>query len=472
MSSRKEIFSYQIYVETKMTKLNSLKTFTSDTKGNMAVIFAIALMMIMAALGVAVDYGMAQRAKVKLQNSADAAVLAAAKTGENNQPKLLNIAKKVVGTHDNDFNKPVATKLKIDQSGTVQVELKTVYDTFIMGLFGRDTLNIGAIAEAPLSSSEPVNIALVLDTTGSMQGSKLASLKTAANNLVDTLGTYKNPSLKISVVPFGQYVNVGLGNRNAPWIDVPADKSSTGTPTCGWKKKVVGYQNCHIVHDTCYNDGTPYACSWQECDEIYGPKEWKCTTPTQTSKWYGCVGSRLAPWHQRVAYSGKKIPGLMNVKCGAEMRPLTGNMNQVKATINAMNAKGFTYIPSGLMWGWRTLDTNMPLTEAAGPYANKTQKVMILMSDGANTRSKKNIKHNGWNVASANQDMKKLCNKIKAEEIEIYTIAYDITDPATKNRMKNCATDASKYYDASNAKALNDAFQSIAANLVKLRLTH
>ncbi len=154
------------------------------------------------------------------------------------------------------------------------------------------------------------------------------------------------------------------------------------------------------------------------------------------------------------------------------MRPLTNKLTKVKATISSLSASGYTYIPAGLMWGWRTLDEKQPFTEAKGPFAKNTQKVMILMSDGANTRSKNGKAHTGWDVNAANKEMNTLCNKIKKDEIEIYTIAYDIKDKATKNRMRSCATDPSKFFDAANASQLNKAFQAIGANLIRLRLTH
>ena len=447
-----------------------VKSYQGNKQGNIAIMFAVSLLVLIIGAGAAVDFGMAQRTETKLQNTADAAVLAAAKTGKNDQAYLQTVADKFVKAQYPGAG--LNTKVQLLKNGRVRVFVDTVYKTSLMHIIGRPTINVKVVSEAPLTSSEPVNIALVLDTTGSMKGTKLASLKTAANNLVTTLASYKNPSLKMSVVPFAQHVNVGMANRNAPWINVPADSTTTGPKKCGWKKKVTGYKNCHIVHSTCYNDGTPYACSWKSCDVIYGPKEWKCHTPKSSVKWHGCVGSRNTPWHERVAYKGRKVPGLMNTWCGTKLRPLTNNLKKVKSTINALNASGYTYIPAGLMWGWRTLDTNMPLTQASGPFAKNTQKVMILMSDGANTRSKNGKAHTGWDVNAANKEMKILCNKIKGEEIEVYTIAYDIKDSATKNRMKSCATDASKFFDASNAAQLNNAFKAIGANLIRLRLTH
>src|SRR5665213_4158025 len=50
--------------------------FGKDRRGNIAVIFAIACIPLMSAVGCAVDYSMATRMKAKLQSAADAATVA------------------------------------------------------------------------------------------------------------------------------------------------------------------------------------------------------------------------------------------------------------------------------------------------------------------------------------------------------------------------------------------------------------
>src|SRR3954464_7516329 len=51
--------------------------FRSDQRGNIAVIFALACIPLISAIGCAVDYSMATRMKAKLQSAADAASIAA-----------------------------------------------------------------------------------------------------------------------------------------------------------------------------------------------------------------------------------------------------------------------------------------------------------------------------------------------------------------------------------------------------------
>jgi Flp pilus assembly protein TadG len=57
--------------------LHTIGGFGKDRRGNIAIIFAFALLPAMSAVGCAVDYSMASRIKAKLQSAADAASIAA-----------------------------------------------------------------------------------------------------------------------------------------------------------------------------------------------------------------------------------------------------------------------------------------------------------------------------------------------------------------------------------------------------------
>jgi len=46
-----------------------------------------------------------------------------------------------------------------------------------------------------------------------------------------------------------------------------------------------------------------------------------------------------------------------------------------------------------------------------------------------------------------------------------------VNDTATKSMLTRCATDGSKFFDASNASELNKAFQAIAEALNELRIS-
>ena len=93
----------------------------------------------------------------------------------------------------------------------------------------------------PTSPIRSYEIALVLDTTGSMKGGKLASMKDAVLGLIGSMSVQVNDTdkLKFAVVPFSAFVNVGpnygpsfdkkgkqIAGTGASWLDL------RGNPTC------------------------------------------------------------------------------------------------------------------------------------------------------------------------------------------------------------------------------------------------
>jgi Flp pilus assembly protein TadG len=389
--------------------------FMADCSGSFAAVFAITVTLLVLGVGVAIDTNAMHKSKAQMQDMADAAVLAASKSGETELTTLQGIASDYVAAN-NLSSQPITTHLNVTSNGRINVSINGQYDTQFMAMFGKSNVTINAVAQAPLSANEPVNIALVLDNTGSMGGAKLAALKVAATRLIDTLDVFEPGMVEISVVPFDRYVNVGTASRGEVWLDVLDDGYGNGT-------------------------------------------------------WRGCVGSRPTPWNVRDQYASRKIKGLMNVNCGQNILPLTSNFDAARSAINSMTAQGWTYIPSGLAWGWRALTNRQPLIQAPGAGANE-KNIIILMTDGANTRSKTSIRHNGWSTYNANLTTSNMCTNVKSSQIEIYTIAFEIADITAKNLMKNCASQLDMYFDAANAAQLDAAFDEIAENLVNLRLTH
>jgi hypothetical protein len=141
-----------------------------------------------------------------------------------------------------------------------------------------------------------------------------------------------------------------------------------------------------------------------------------------------------------------------------------------------MTAEGATYVPSGLVWGWRGLSTQAPFTESAGDRVdgegNKINKVLILMTDGENTASPSFPGHNATDVSLANQFTTQSCEAIKADRVRIFTIAFDVTSNPIKDLLRACASSPGLFFDAADASQLDAAMQAIGSQLGGLRLTN
>ncbi|WP_409432079.1 VWA domain-containing protein [Litorimonas sp. RW-G-Af-16] len=442
-----------------------------DTSGNIAIMTAVLGVVFAGGLALAIDMSQAYFAKQRLQATTDSIALLAAKDSLKSQADLTAAAQAYF-----DFTYPGAKGERIElidiqrDGDTVRLSARNNIDAYFARVWGKNSMDVSVVSEATYAN-KALDIALVLDTTGSMRGTKMNALKAAANNLVDTLEGSGNENLRMSVIPFSQYVNVGLSRRYEPWLDVPDDSTTTGEEVCRMRRDVVSRSNCRTVAKTCRNDGVAYECDRQVCDTEYGPEYESCSVPTYRARWNGCVGSRDVPLDTDAPYAGRQIPGLLNVKCGTEIQDLTKNLRDVKSTVRKLRADGDTYMPAGLVWGWRALDREQPLASSAPRGVTDTERVLVLMTDGENTRSKTDDRHNGYNKNAADDTTRILCNNIKGEKITVYTIAYDITDNSTRTLVSSCATDSSKFFSATNAADLDAAFQEIAASLNDLRLT-
>ena len=64
-----------------------------------------------------------------------------------------------------------------------------------------------------------------------------------------------------------------------------------------------------------------------------------------------------------------------------------------------------------------------------------------------------------------------LCADVKRDDIEVYTIAYGLSDNTTLNLLQDCASDPSKFFNAQTNTALSSAFAQIGSELTVLRIT-
>ena len=330
------------------TLIQRFKAFRRQEDGAVALMFALVAIAVIFGGGIAIDYARGISRQTDMQAAADAAVLAAlrAKTNDNKLKSgdLTKIARDYFDNNMGDEIDVQSFNLVKDGDG-YRVEVSVKLQTTLMALAGYNDLDINVSSKAGIAPGRPLELALVLDNTGSMSGSKLIALKDAANLLVDQIlgETSNKKQTKIALVPFANYVNVGLANRNAPWIDVPNDYSETSNKCSNtYPDKVKS--NCRMETKTGTNDGVPYTYEKQVCDVDYGDPVEVCEDKTKNYTWRGCVGSRDYPMNVKdESYNLDRVPGLLNINCSEPITALTGDKLVIGAGIDAMDANDNTY---------------------------------------------------------------------------------------------------------------------------------
>ncbi len=295
-------------------------------------------------------------------------------------------------------------------------------------------------------------------------------LQEAARGLVDDLVDPTDDRVTVSIVPFSSYVSVGVGMRGEPWLRLDPDDSTMSTvcqPAAWWQTA-----NCTVRIEPCANEegGT---CQRQECPDATGAPQ-ECTQTFEVRTWNGCVRSRAMAEFRDQGYAGNPVPGFVSPgadACAPPIQELTNNLTDLHNTIDGLQPRGETYIPAGLIWAQRTLSRRRPYNETQSNTAffnSGGVQAVVLMSDGENSLAPDATGAHepivpGDNLANNNTEF--MCRQLRQSGREVYTVAFNITDVATRTMLENCASDPDYYFAASSADQLLSAFEDIRRRL-------
>lgn len=228
-----------------------------NESGAVAIWFAV-LALPMAVLGFGlIDLNRASVEKRQLQDAVDAATLLAARSTATTDAQMQAIgaaalAAQLAGSSDatliSSTFKVVGTKV----TGAATASVVPV----IANLWLQGDMTIGAEAEVVRSSTN-LEVSIVLDITGSMAGSRLTDLKTAASDLIDLVvsDTQTPYYSKAAIVPYSIGVNVG-GYAASARGAVTGAKAITGAAwTTGASKSMSGATRANPVKITSSGHG-------------------------------------------------------------------------------------------------------------------------------------------------------------------------------------------------------------------------
>ena len=417
--------------------------FLKNSDGGAAPFLALSLIPLMGVTGAAVDYARANATKVAMQAALDSTGLILSKRVDSMPGADISAAASAI--FHAQFNRPEAQNVTITQQfgsaqqGSFSLKLTgtAMVPTRFATLIGTSELTVSATTEIEWGIKR-LNLALALDNTGSMSSNgKMAALKTAAHNLLDTLqAAAKLPDdVRVSIIPFATDVNVGTNYKDASWVD--------------WEQ----WENVNgVCSSTSYKTKT--AC--QSADRTW--------TVASRDTWNGCVWDRDQNFDvQNTAPSGAqatKFRAHQASNCPTAMTPLTGDWSALHAKVDAMTPAGNTNVAIGMAWAWQTISAVEPMN-APSP-APDLDKVIVLLTDGQNTESRFSSSQ-----SSIDSRTEKVCANAKADNVKVYTVRV-INGNASL--LRNCATKPDWFYDVDEAHQLNAVFASIAQNLANLRI--
>lgn len=421
------------------TLANAVSRFASSEAGNVGIVYGVSSVVLLTAVGSAVDYHDANRRRTILQNAADGAILAAMGARNLNDTQRTQLA-------TNSF---MANAASGAVSGMPQPSVQVTGERGAISLtinVPTTFLKVAGISSIPVtvksaaqSYAKKIEMALVTDITGSMNDarngvSKINGLKLAATDLLDILLADDMPQdfARVALVPFANYVNAGSYAASVTGL----------APT---RPKHGGVE--HLI--TCVTERT-------------GPDSASAAAPGP-SRWIGASaqGSGRSNYSDDGAChrsgggdSGSAMPAVI---------PMTHEKSVLLAQVQSFTASGSTAGHLGTAWGWYALSPDwndiwsLP-TPLASYSDGGVQKVLVLMTDGE------------YNTQYSSKDSKTqalaLCSAAKAMGVVIYTVGFgleagDHSDQTAINTLRQCASSPEHFFDAYDSDALRKAFTDI-----------
>lgn len=397
-----------------------LKSFLASSSGSTGTLFAIVAVPLLLATGVAVDYVRLSDRQTELASALDGAALAAATAKNASETQRVEIAKTYFAK--NLEESPASPEISVTVTGTsIIAKADDSVPTMLMRLAGIPTMRAEAQTEVMLPSAGKAEVVMVLDYSGSMASSnKYGRMAAAAKDMVTRLAAATEPgNLKIGLVPFSAMVRTSM---DASYVS----QASAGKIWTG----------CTQDRVSPYNTGVSTPTAAAETKWGYYDKT------SENSGAYDCN-----------AYGSKQL----------DILPMTTDFKKVTQKLDAMRPLGNTNIPLGAEFGWNLLDNKAPYEEGAAKDDPLTKKYMLLLTDGVQTSSQ-------WgpgksrNVQNGQKNLVSLCNAMRAEDIIIFTIAYDITDKQVTSLLKQCAP--GKYFEPDvGGNSINLVFSEITSQI-------
>ena len=440
---------------------HTLRRFGRARDGNVAVIFALATLPIIAAVGAAVDYSRANAVKSDMQAALDSTVLMLSKqastdTVDELQSKASTYFKAIFNPHGAQ-NISLTASYSDTYGSTLVLNGSVDMPTDFMQAFGYDTVTLRGSSTAQWGTTR-LRVALVLDNTGSMASSgKMDALKTATTNMLSQLKNAISTAgdVYVSIVPFVKDVNLGAANYQSNWIDWSEWDATNGS--CS------GYYNYPYW-------GSPRTQS--SCLAYHGT--W---TAKNHQYWNGCVvdrgdtnGPDTGDYDTNVVAPTTSITATLYAaeqysSCPQAAMGLSDDWNAMNTLVSNMQPAGNTNQAIGLQLGWLTLAGGGPFDVPTEDPNYNYQKVIILLTDGLNTQDR-------WytNQSDIDARQEKTCDNIKAAGITLYTIQVNTSGDPTSTLLQNCASGSDKFFLLTSADQIVTTFNAIGTNLSKLRV--
>ena len=304
----------------------------------------------------------------------------------------------------------------------------------------------------------------------------------------------------------GGTANTGIGFGDTATMFVPM--FAPDEPGDRWKTEADSEPDNKYAENNWWNDGTEDSSGsirQRYMKKYFDVRPYGASTSQGRGPNYSCTTTPITPLTDVTTEEG---------------------LAKIKTAIDKMASNGYTNVPEGTAWGWRTLSSTAPFTDGRPETEKGNDKIIIVLTDGANTYSSPNsdpadnkstyaaygytgqtyngtgttrmftgtsgaigiYDYSGSNYSAAlNEHMTKLCDNAKAGNILMMTVSLDLsTDDDNEKKaieaLKKCSSDSrfrkdptdpskpAKLYWNATGSNLTEKFKEIADELSNLRI--
>lgn len=507
-----------------------LRTFAGDSRGNVTFWFSLLSVPVFGIAGAALEFGHAFVKKNELQAALDNAVLAGAdkyrSTGSSAQTEdairqlvITTLSKNGTAVTANGSGETAPVTVSVDQVAPEigRIAASATYEVKynFLSLLGLPKTEV-YVESAVSVSGNTLELALVLDVTGSMNDApagdsktKLESMKEAAKDFLSIImpSTLTADVVRVSLTTFSQKVKLDQDTAVAVTGGTATRQVQTGTTqqastssyewvtqsTCRTRYTMLYQQqgqSSSVASSNatayCQNgsgittqrfDGTRYYWSPRLVNvPVYGtqyisPCMVERSGSTSSTRYGDAAPSSSSGW---TASYGSTQTADVTCPSTAPLIPLTNDRAKIETAVDGLTGNGGTAGHIGTAWGWYTLSPNWTSIwpEGSKPVAYGTRnnfKVVVIMTDG-----EYNTSYNGTDSTS---QARSICTNMKAnvvgengqseQRVIVYTIGFGIgTNTTARQLLIDCASSENHYFFPYNGDDLRQAFRNIGAALM------
>lgn len=429
--------------------VNNIRRFKTDSEGSISILGVSVMFLMITLIAISIDLSRLVQSSEKLKAINDMATIAAVENPNMTLAEREKVFEKVMewGVSQSNAISGYEIDLNVDDTDfftTVSATTRSKSKLFFPSITGEDQY-VQAFSEV-IVGKEFVEVALVLDISSSMAGTRITEMKQAATAFIDIL--LEDPEVKnrvaVSIVPYGG--NVRLPNEMRDMLIEPVSNEH-------WLNGE--WNGC-------------FRMSTDDLDQALSPDNLFTYVPSFYS-W-----NKNNPW------------------CPSEDNELIGLSNDsdlLLSTIdNFSQLSDGTGTDIGVAWGLATLDPQwrgeFPGVNSEFPrdFAEGTRKIMVVMTDGGITAQHfprddqffgslpyfTRNKGNSFNESL--NGYRKFCDRAKDTGIDVYTVGFSLKNQTQINRLQECGTTLSHNFEADLGE-LESVFANLATSITSLRLS-